>query len=193
MTEEIHGYIDFDGTLTTLHSHYKLHRKGASLDPVRRWPILLWYGSLCIAKDMLCRENKSELEKLATVLEGLRFSETDDLVGMMTINLGLQVVRNTFPGSDSINLVVLTKNDEDLVKKGICGLQLRLENLFGINIIGVIGNHYHKNDGIYTGKVEISVEGNKSEFFEGKYFFGDAQDGWRYSSYDKFVKVPKIK
>ena len=33
---EIHGYIDFDGTLTTSYSHFKLHLMGAGTDLIKK-------------------------------------------------------------------------------------------------------------------------------------------------------------
>lgn len=191
--EQIHGYIDFDGTLIKSHSHFKLHKIGAGIDPIKLSKLLL-YGGICLSKERLGLDNSSELEKLAEVLEGLPFSETDDLVKKMELNRNVLVVRYIFPHIEPINLVVLTKNDEDLVWNGVNKIQPELERRFGIRIIDVIGNKYKKINStysgkIYTGEVEIKVSNNKNEFFNGTYFFGDKQDEWLYKNYNGFVKI----
>ena len=185
---DLDGYIDFDGTLTTSHSHFGLHVMGAKKE-LSKILKLGYYGLICLYKDKTGLDISSELEEMATVLEGLTFSRTSDLVEKMYVNENICIVRKILKKNNNINLTIITRNDKDFVDTCIERLQPELSYGFGINIIGVIGNQYKKVNGVYTGEVRIKVSNNKQNFFDGKPFFGDEQDGWKYKNYDMFVKV----
>ena len=109
---ELDGYIDFDGTLTTSHSHFGLDVMGAKKE-LSKILKLGYYGLICLYKDKTGLDISSELEEMATVLEGLTFSRTSDLVEKMYVNENICIVRKILKKSNDINLTIITRNDKD--------------------------------------------------------------------------------
>lgn len=185
---KVDGFIDFDGTLVTSRSHFALHKIGAGYSPLK-WMELAYSGPLCIFKDRFGADNSPELADLARVLAGLDFNyAAEKIIGKMELNPNLHKVKQHID-KEFISLAVLSKNDSDLIQHAVDYFANGLHTQYGIVIEGIVANHYEKIDGIYTGKAEIIVAGNKQKFFDGKYFFADKQDSWRYKNYDKFVAL----
>jgi len=191
---EVHGFSDFDRCMITKGTHSKLHMLASG--PVD-WPRTAFYGARCVWRDKKGIDNTYDLEQLARSLRGMHYEQAvERLLPIMELNPNLELVRprmielGVITDNEQIRLAVLSKNDVDLIRRGLIKLGPQLQDRYGITVVDVFGNVYEKDENDrYTGKVTVHVAGNKKDYYDGMVFVCDEQDSWRNPNYEKLIKI----
>lgn len=203
---------DFDGCLIkgpfpTINSHALLHiyavrcavgkKHGKAEHGISKalWVTdFLRYGFGCIYSELKSSDNAKSLSCIARLLDGVRFSDAADYVArrIMPKEKSLRKIRKLFPERRLV-LGIISNNDPDLiVALNNRRLQYELSRWdIAIDNSSIIGNTYQKEDGRYTGSIDVLVGPDKQRhFIDGMIYFADFTDYMRYRQYPNVIKIP---
>ena len=92
-------------------------------------------------------------------------------------------------GKDEKNIIILSKNDYDVINYVLesCGLKKELFDIYKIRIIDIISNIFEKKEGVYTGNISDYRVKSKMDHLENNNspFFCDWSDFKRYKKHYK--------